>query len=70
VSALANAEVRYREDVAGITAFSVAGGLAVTAAILAIVYRRDISGATREERAAPKRASLMPAGLGGPMVSW
>lgn len=68
-SALDDAELRYREGLVGISFFSVAAGLAVTAAGIAIAYRRDIFGGTSEDKPAQKRASILPAGLGA-QVRW
>ncbi|MDB4968050.1 MAG: hypothetical protein JWN44_3739 [Myxococcales bacterium] len=77
-SAIADADLRYREGLIGLSFFSAAAVFAVTAAIIAIVYRQDIFGATREERpSSSKRASrpasraqISPFGLGGVEVRW
>ena len=69
-SALDDADLRYRESIVGLTFLSAAAGLAVTAAGIAIAYRRDIFGGTMSEgKPGPKRVSILPTGNGA-MVRW
>jgi hypothetical protein len=77
-SALADADLRYREGILGLSFFSAAAVFAVTAAILAIAYRQDVFGATRQERPSSSsraarpasRAHITPFGAGGLEVRW
>jgi PEGA domain len=70
-SALADADLRYRESLVGLSFFTAAAGLAVTAGLIALIYRQDIFGATREERPSERtRATVRPYGLAGLEVRW
>lgn len=61
-AAIEDASLRHRESILGIGFLSATAGLAVTAAVLTIVYRHDIFGTTpRPER---KRVALEPTGAG------
>ena len=71
VGAVADANTRYVESLAGIGFFTAAAALAVTAATLTIGYRRDIFGATRrDDKAARRGVAIAPCGLGGVEVRW
>jgi hypothetical protein len=74
-SALADAELRYRESGVGLSFLSAAAALAVTAGIIALAYRKDIFGGAQEEKpSGTKRAARPPvrvtAGLGALEVRW
>jgi hypothetical protein len=70
-AAIDDAQLRFQESALGIGFLTAAAGLAVTAASLAIVYRHDIFGQTREETPAQnKQASIRPIGLAGLEVRW
>jgi hypothetical protein len=69
VSSLNDAELRYRESIVGNSFLGAAAGLALTGALMAIVYRRDIFGGTSTEKPS-KSASVAPSGLGGFAVRW
>ncbi|MGZ3443690.1 MAG: PEGA domain-containing protein [Polyangia bacterium] len=70
--AIQDANVRYLESIVGNVFLGAAAGLALTAAVIVIVYRQDIFGATaREEKASEKkRAKIRPWGLAGLEVRW
>jgi PEGA domain len=70
--AIQDSNVRYLESIVGNVFLGAAAGLALTAAVIVIVYRQDIFGATREEKPSDKkkRASVRPYGLAGLEVRW
>ncbi len=71
--ALDDAQRRYVEGVAGDVFLGAAAGLALTAAVIVLVYRQDIFGATHEEKSPSKRAALKPSlrpSAGGFEVRW
>ena len=69
--ALQDANVRFKESIAGDVFLGAAAGLALTAAVIVIAFRQDIFGATREERPSQKmRVSVRPYGLAGLEVRW
>ena len=70
--ALQDANARFVESFAGDVFLGAAAVLAVTAAIVTIVYRHDIFGSTAREERAPdrKRVTLAPSAHGGLEVRW
>ncbi|MCU1277455.1 MAG: hypothetical protein JWM53_1001, partial [bacterium] len=69
--AISDANLRYNESIVGNAFLGAAAGLALTAAVIVLVYRQDIFGATREEKSSDrKRASVRPYGLAGLEVRW
>jgi len=71
VGALDDAQKRYVEGLAGDVFLGAAAGLALTAAVIVLVYRQDIFGGTHEDHPAEKkRAQVRPYGLAGLEVRW
>lgn len=71
VGAINDANARFVESFAGGVFLGAAAALAVTAAVITIVYRHDIFGSTREERpSARKPVAVRPYGLAGLEVRW
>jgi hypothetical protein len=69
--AIQDSNVRYLESIVGNVFLGAAAGLALTAAVIVIVYRQDIFGATHEDKPAEKkRAQIRPWGLAGLEVKW
>ncbi len=69
--AIQDANARFVESFAGDVFLGAAAVLAVTAAVITIVYRHDIFGATQTERATEKkRAFVRPYGIAGLEVRW
>src|SRR5204862_5363047 len=68
--AIDEAQLHFVEDRLGLGFLAGAAALAVTAGVIALVYRHDIFGETVEERPKKAKRALWTPTVGGLMVRW